>query len=105
VSAGGNLTVINNVNFTVEDPTRYYDEARQKAIDDANKKAQEIADLYGVTLGKPTYVMEYSSTPYPVYYSGGGGPAIMTGQQATSISAGSTDIVLDIQVSYAMIKK
>jgi uncharacterized protein YggE len=105
VSAGGNLTVINNVNFTVEDPTRYYDEARQKAIDDANEKAQEIASLYGVTLGKPTYVLETSSTPYPIYYGGSGGPAIMTEQQGTSISAGSTDIVLDIQVSFTMIKK
>jgi uncharacterized protein len=105
VAAGGNLTVINNVNFTVEDPTRYYDEARQKAIDDANEKAQEIASLYGVTLGKPTYVLETSSTPYPIYYGGSGGPAIMTEQQGTSISAGSTDIVLDIQVSFTMIKK
>ncbi len=102
VAAGGNLTVINNVNFTVEDPTKYYDDARQKAIDDANKKAQEIADLYGVTLGKPTYVLETSSTPY---YSGvSAGLAIMTGQ-GTSISAGSTDIILDVQASYAMIKK
>lgn len=105
VAAGGNLTVINNVNFTVEDPTKYYDDARQKAIDDANKKAQEIASLYGVTLGKPTYVLETSSTPYPVYYGGGAGPAIMSGQQGASVSAGSTDIVLDIQASYTMIKK
>jgi uncharacterized protein YggE len=105
VAAGGNLTVVNNVNFTVEDPTSYYDEARQKAIDDANEKAQEIAGLYGVTLGKPTYVLETGVIPYPIYYGGGGGPAIMTGQQGTSLSAGSTDIVLDIQVSYAIIKK
>lgn len=105
VSAGGNLTVINNVNFTVEDPTRYYDEARQKAIDDANEKAKEIAGLYGVTLGKPTYVLETSAIPYPIYYGGGAGPAIMTGQQGTSVSAGSTDIVLDIQASYSIIKK
>jgi uncharacterized protein YggE len=103
VAAGGNLTVINNVNFTVEDPTKYYDDARQKAIDDANKKAQEIAGLYGVTLGKPTYVLETSSTP--VYYGVSAGPAIMAGQQGTSVSAGSTDIILDIQASYAMIKK
>lgn len=105
VAAGGNLTVINNVNFTVEDPTRYYDEARQKARDDADKKAKEIASLYGITLGKPTYVLESSAIPYPIYYGGGGGPAIMTGQQGASLSAGSTDIVLDIQVSYAIIKK
>jgi uncharacterized protein YggE len=104
VAAGGNLTVINNVNFTVDDPTRYYDEARQKAIDDANEKAKEIAGLYGVTLGKPTYVLDTSTIPYPIYYGGSGGPAIMTEQQATSVSAGSTDIVLDIQVSYAIKK-
>ena len=104
VAAGGNLTVINNVNFTVEDPTRYYDDARQKAIDDANLKATDIADLYKVTLGKPTYVVETSTTPYPMYYGNSAGPAIMAGQEATSINAGSTDIVLDVQVSYSIVK-
>ena len=105
VAAGGNLTVINNVNFTVEDPTQYYDDARQKAIDDANTKAQDIATSYGVTLGKPTYIVETSSTPYPIYYGNSAGPAIMAGQEATSVNAGSTDIVLDVQALYSMIKK
>jgi len=103
VTAGGNLTVINNVNFTVEDPTKYYNDARQKAVDDANAKAEEIASLSKVTLGKPTYVVEISSTPYPIYYgNSSSGSAIMSGQSSTSVSAGSTDIVLDVQVSYSI---
>jgi uncharacterized protein len=104
VAAGGNLTVINNVNFTVEDPTKYYDDARQKAVDDANAKAKDIATLSKVTLGKPTYVVETSSTPYPVYYGySAAGPAIMSGQSSTSVNAGSTDIILDVQVAYSIL--
>jgi uncharacterized protein YggE len=103
VTAGGNLTVINNVNFTVEDPTRYYDDARQKAVDDANVKAKEIASLSGVTLGKPTYIVEISSSLNPIFYgNSASGSAIMSSQSSTPVNAGSTDIVLDIQVSYSI---
>jgi hypothetical protein len=102
-TAGGDLTQINNVNFTVEDPTKYYDDARQKAVDDASAKAKDIAAAYKVTLGKPTYIIETSSTPYQIEYSNGAGPAIMSGQSSTSVNAGSTDIVLDVQVSYSIL--
>ena len=55
-AAGGDLTEINNVTFTVEDPAQYYKDTRQKAIVDADHKAQKLASLYGVTLGKPTFI-------------------------------------------------
>jgi hypothetical protein len=102
--AGGDLTRIDSVMFTVEDPTQYYKEARQKAIEDADHKAQKLASLYGVTLGKPTFVSEYSSTP-PVYNYSSLGYQIPAPMPAPlSISAGSTDITLYIQASYPLLK-
>lgn len=99
-SAGGDLTRVNSVSFSVDDPTKYYGEARQKAMSDAENKAKQLASLSGVTLGKPTYITESTYTPGPVYakdMAAGAGPS-------TSISTGSTDIVLNVQVTYSILK-
>lgn len=104
--AGGDLTRIDSVTFTVEDPTPYYKEARQKAIEDADHKAQKLGSLYGVTLGKPDFVSEYSSTP-PIYnFSSVGSafPVPVAAPAMPSISSGSTDITLYIQASYPILK-
>jgi uncharacterized protein YggE len=103
--AGGDLTRIDSIIFTVEDQTQYYKEARQKAIEDADHKAQKLAGLYGVTLGKPTFVSEFS-TP-PIYNFSGlssAFPAPVAAPAVASISAGSTDITLYIQASYPILK-
>ncbi len=105
--AGGNLIQINSVTFTVEDPTQYYTEARQKAIEDADHKAQKLASSYNVTLDKPTFVSEYSST-VPIYNYSSQGYAIPAATTTIalpeSISTGSTDIILYIQASYPIVK-
>jgi len=100
--AGGNLTLINNINFTVEKPEQYYDQARQLAIADAKQKAQDTAKLAGVTLGEPTYITESTSSPSPIYYSGGS-MAVPAPTVITSISSGSEDIILNVQVAYAIV--
>jgi uncharacterized protein YggE len=100
-AAGGDLTRIDSISFSVDDPTQYYGEARQKAMADAENKAKQLASLSGVTLGKPTYITESTYTPGPVYAkdtaSAGAG-------SSTSISTGSTDITLNVQVTYSILK-
>ena len=100
--AGGNLTRIEGVSFSVEDPSSYYKELREKAMADAQAKAEQIADFFEITLGKPTHISE-ESTPIPpiwdMYYyaeraAGGGGVP-------TPISAGETTLSLNIYVTYA----
>lgn len=97
--AGGNLTRINSINFTVDDPTAYYNQAREKAMQDANAKAEQMATLAGITLGKPTYISEsggYIPTPYYLKDYAEGGSA------STPISPGELDITLSVQVAYAI---
>jgi len=97
--AGGNLTRINSINFTVDDPTAYYNQAREKAMQDANAKAEQMATLAGITLGKPTYISEsggYIPTPYYLKDYAEGGSA------NTPISPGELDITLSVQVAYAI---
>ncbi len=97
--AGGNLTRINSISFTMNDPTAYNNQAREKAMQDANAKAEQMATLAGITLGKPTYISESSSyIPTPYYlkdYAEGGSPS-------TPISPGELDITLTVQVGYAI---
>jgi uncharacterized protein YggE len=101
VAAGGDNIRMNGISFSVENPSQYYAEARNLAMQDASNKAQKLAELSGVKLGKATYVTEsVSSQPYPYLQyksydmvSSGGG---------ASISAGETDVVLNIQVSYSI---
>jgi uncharacterized protein YggE len=104
VTAGGNYTRIDDLNFSVEDPTAYFDEAREKAMADAEYKAQKIADLAGKTLGDPTYINESSSSS--IYYSsyGLGGsvevPAPTIVIPETSISPGEVEISVNMQIAY-----
>ncbi len=104
-AAGGDNTRINNLNFSVEEPARYYDEARAKAMEAARHKAEQLAQLAGVTLGQATYIAESSNPVYPMAYdmvpnvrmSMGGAPEAAV---STSISPGQVDITLTIQMAY-----
>lgn len=99
-AAGGDLTRINNIAFSVDDPSPYYEEARQKAMADAKAKAEQLAELSGVELGKPTYISEWAS--YPVYqrnmYE-----ATAPAPAPTPISPGEVEISLTVQVVYAIL--
>lgn len=97
--AGGDLTRINGINFIVDDPTAFYTQAREKAMADAKAKAEQMASLAGIKLGKPIYISENSSYipgPYPLRAYAEGASA------STSISPGELDITLTVQVGYAI---
>lgn len=101
-TAGGDLTRINSISFSIDDPSPYYEEAREKAMADAKAKAGQLAKLAGVTLGKPTYISESTQSPsiiYPRAYAEAGGKAA----DATPISPGEMDIILNVQVTYAIL--
>jgi uncharacterized protein YggE len=101
--AGGDLIRINGINFTVEDPTVYQEEARDKAMADAEAKAKQMANLAKVKLGKPTYISENTYyPPVPVYR--GGVAMEAAGPPPTSISPGELDITLNVQVVYTILE-
>ncbi len=98
--AGGDLTRIDGISFSVDDPSAYYEEARQKAMADAEVKAEQLAELASVTLGKPTYISEGVWIP-PIprdIYIGEATTAI-----ETPISPGEMEIRLTVQVVYAIL--
>ncbi len=100
VEAGGDFTRIDGISFSIDDPSEYRTEARNKAMTDAKTKAEQLANLSGVRLGKPTYISE--SISYPVYSQP---PRLAEGAVAptTPISPGEMMVSIDIQVVYAIL--
>ena len=92
-AAGANQ--VGSLNFTFDDPEKLNTQARQKAIDNAKIKAQDLAKALGVSLGKVVSFSESSSgRSIPMYYasdalekSGGGvsAPEVQTGQNEVNI--------------------
>jgi len=100
-TAGGDYTIINSISFTVDEPETYYEQMRQEAMADAKDRAEQLADLGGVKLGKPIYIAESSSYNPPVVYldyKAAEGSVVPT----TSISPGETELQLTVQVVYSI---
>jgi len=103
--AGGDLTRVHSISFTIEDTTLLYNEARKKAVKDAQAKAEQLARLLGVEVGKPTYISEgaiyiprevvhIKTVPVPM-------PA-PTPTPPTPITPGERELTLRVQVAFAI---
>jgi uncharacterized protein YggE len=98
--AGGDLIRINSIGSSIDEPSAYYEEAREKAMADAKAKAEQLAELADVTLGKPTYISE--SISYPIYPRNGA--YYEEAAAETPISPGEMEISITVQVVYAILK-
>jgi uncharacterized protein len=104
VTAGGDLIRINGIDFSREDTTQYYLQARELAMKKAKAKADQMASLSGVKLGKPVYITESTYVPPRSYSTNSykmdmaGGAAVPT----TSINPGELDVIVDVNVTYAI---
>jgi len=96
-AAGDNIR-INSIYFTVDDSSAYLVQARANAMDDTKAKAQQLADLAGMSLGNPTYISE-GSTYIPYIYVDRN---LSAEGPSTSISPGETEVSISIQVVYSM---
>lgn len=98
-AAGGDLTRINSISFTIDNPATYQAQARQKAVADAAAKAKQLADAAGVKLGKPVYITESSYVPSTVYrdvaLKAEAAPAT-----TTPVSAGEMEVTANVQIAY-----
>jgi uncharacterized protein len=105
--AGGDLTRINNIEFTVQEPSAYYKQARTLAMQYAKEKAQQIADEGGIKLGDITYITENSNTyyqPYGNYMMNDAMQVPVPATVAAPISVGQLEISTTIQLAYAVRK-
>jgi uncharacterized protein YggE len=103
-TAGGDLTRINSIGFSIDDPTPYYKLAREKALADALNRAKQIAGGMDLKLGKATYISEGSLYVPPARYKSfdnamGASAAPMA---PTPISAGELEVSLSLQAVFSI---
>lgn len=66
INAGGNNTRINSVSYSITDDSKLVDDARARAFDDARSRAQQYAQLSGLSLGKIISISETTGAPTPI---------------------------------------
>lgn len=96
--AAGNLVRINGISFSIEDPQPLRDEARADAVADMKRKAEMLAELSGVKLGRLVYLNEGAAySPLQPLYGRAEAAFAMADSFETSISPGELDISVTVQ--------
>jgi uncharacterized protein len=97
------LNQVGGLTFDIDQPEVYQQQAREKALQNAKNKAEALAKIMGVKLGKVISFSESGSniTPYPMLSAksdlgiGGGGTA-------PSVAPGSQDVIIDATIVYEL---
>ena len=97
VGAGAND--IGNIYFMVAEPSKLLDQAREKAVADARRKAEIYAKAAGVTLGTPLSISE-NGTPAPLFRV----KTMATPMQAagTPVAQGEETLSITVNVTWAI---
>ena len=105
VEAGGDLVRVDDISFSVDDPSPYYREAREEAVADAEAKAEQLAKAAGVRLGEPTYISESTYITPPIFPRAVMEAVPVPGMEMpeTPISPGEMEIRATVQVVYAIL--
>jgi uncharacterized protein YggE len=96
VQAGGNR--IEGIRFEVSDPAPYLDQAREAAWNDAQHRAEQLADLAGAELGEVLTINASGRGPQPVVeqaVTAGAAPPV-------PVEPGSQTIEVDLQVTWLL---
>jgi uncharacterized protein YggE len=98
VLVGAGANDIGGINFLVSQASKLLDEAREKAIADARRKAEIYAKAAGVTLGEPLSISEEGSSA-PVFRS----KMVAGGMAATApVAQGEETLSVSVNVSWAI---
>lgn len=91
---------VGGVSFDVDDKTKAENEAREKAVADAKKKASDAARIAGFTLGRiVNYSEDFGGIPRPVPMMAKAEGALQE-VPSTQIEPGSTEITVTVTLSY-----
>ncbi len=101
-AAGGDLTRINGINFTVEDTKPFMEELRGMAFQEATSKAEHFADLAGVTLGELLSISEGGAAPAPLRADAGVMMEAAAMSRTTPISAGGAELRLTVSALFGI---
>ncbi|HLC89792.1 MAG TPA: SIMPL domain-containing protein [Patescibacteria group bacterium] len=108
VDRAGNLGAneVGGLNFTIDEPEKLRQDAREIALGNAKEKAEALAKVAGVKLGKLVSFSENGVTPPPIYRdyalksleAGASDQAV-----APSVEPGSQEIIVNVMVTYEVL--
>lgn len=96
VAAGGNQ--IEGISFEISDQADLLDQAREAAMQDARRKADQLAGLAGARLGVVVTIVESSAAPPPFLRE----MAAQAADSSVPVSPGTQFIQVDIQVTWEL---
>ncbi|MEA2584191.1 MAG: uncharacterized protein QOF33_2276 [Thermomicrobiales bacterium] len=98
---GQGANAIYGISFYVDDPSTAASQARTLAVEDAKKKADELAAAAGMKVGRILSISEtYSPSPMPMPY---GRAAAEDAAMSVPIQAGTTTVQVQVQVTYELV--
>ena len=101
--AGGDATRIRGISFSVEDVEQYEEGLREGAVADALAKADHLAELAGVSVGKLTFIGR-AGRAAPAEIARGVAFSMTEDSMAasTQISGGQTEVSMRIQAAFSI---
>jgi len=98
ISAGANAG--GDIQFNIADPSPYYEQAMDLAIQNAASKAAAIAKSIDVSIGKPSEITELSGSYTPAVYGNVNAVAMDSAGVGMPVQSGDLTVSADIQVVY-----
>jgi uncharacterized protein YggE len=103
VLAGGDLTRFQGIDFSIEDIKPLEEQARAAAVADLVDKANQLAALGGVNLGKPFFISETGGfSPLRMAYAESASFDQAAGAAPTNIQPGQVDVTISVQAMFAI---
>ena len=100
-AAGGDIVVVNSIQFMIEDSTALQTQARALAVKNAEAKAQTLAEASRVTLGKPVTITEttHGESP-PIAFAESAALAADSARSSTPVQAGELTVTVNVTIVY-----
>ena len=102
LAAGGDLSRVDSLAFTIDDPSALEDEARTEAVQDARARAETLAEAAGVELGDARSIVESRAPVVPVDFRGVAADLPQAGDAASPIELGELEVLVDVQLIYGL---
>lgn len=96
-AAGGDAVRFGGISFAHEDPGVLTTQARELAMADARAKAEQLAELTGVSLGQ---VISVAETSWAAPFAGERAEFAMDDSASTSIQPGTSAVTVTVQVAW-----
>lgn len=105
VAAESGSNQVSGLSFTIDDPANLRIEARNKALQDAENNAMQIAERLGLKVGRVTSYYENAGSPNnPVpYYAKDEAMGMGGSVSAPTIQPGSNEVIMNVSVTYELL--